>query len=874
MEQALQADLLQTKFHFPRVRRRIVRRPRLVERLQRGLEGPLTLISAPAGYGKTTLLSEWRAGRASDFPVAWLSLDPGDDEPQRFMRYLVSALDLLRPGTLGDVSELLQASQLPPDDLLLTLLINGLDVFDQDFFLVLNDLHAVTDPTIHQRLAFLLDHLPLQMHLVILTRADPPLPLARLRVSGQLVELRQRDLRFTSEEATIFLHDVMGLELTEGDIQGLMARTEGWIAGLQLAALSIQGQEDPSQVIATFGGGYQYIVDYLIQEVLDRQPDPVRRFLLQTSILDSLSGPLCDAVTGETIGAATLEWMERANLFVSELGGDCCWYRYHHLFADVTRNLLRRHYSGQLPELHRRAATWYRNNHFFPEAIKHALASEDWNYAAELVADFSQVAWRSGEITRILEWVRELPEELQCTYPRLSIGYGWACVLTGQYEACEAACAEIEPAIKDSPELQVDWYTVQVFLARARGQQERAVELAQLARSLPDVGSVETQALLMLSLGIALWDLGRVRESAAAAEEATRLAEKAGNWHAWAVMQGFLGLAQASFGNLHLAKEIYERVTHTTLEVPRWVGGGFAQVCLSALYYEWDDLDQAMEYALTGLEYSQITGHSEIQLNCYRQLAFIYQAQQKPEKARQILQEAEQVVHKHYLPRLWGPEHVQIALAQRDMTRALHWIGEVHGQYGAAIHYPAIPLEPAKVALLAGDKATAADLLAERYSQAARDGITYAQIEIRVLQALASDEEEQAMAYLCDALAWAQPEGFCRIFVDQGNALEPLLRQAAQMGFYPSYVVELLSAIEETSKSPAPVIQPLLEPLSERELQVLQLVAAGKSNQEIAEALVIALGTVKRHIYNIYGKLNVGSRTQCTARAQELRLLK
>jgi LuxR family maltose regulon positive regulatory protein len=865
--------LLRTKLFAPALRPNLVPRPRLLERLSLAMQVPLTLISAPAGYGKTTLVGEWQAGPGASVPVAWLSLDASDNDPARFWRYLATALNTLQDGLVDDALSLFSSLQSPPVETLLPILINGLVEFPQDFLFVLEDIHVITAVEVHRMLAFLVDHLPRQMHIVILTRADPPLPLARLRVSSQVVEIRQRDLRFTAAEATTFLNEVMGLRLSEEDTEALLARTEGWIAGLQLAALTIHGREDPSEVIATFGGGYRYIVDYLVQEVLGRLPESLRAFVLQTSVLDRLSGPLCDSLTGRSDSGAVLARLQRDNVFLLQLGAECCWYRYHHLFLDVTRNLLRQTLPDQIPELHRRAANWYAQNGLVSQAIEHTLAAEDWARAGALMDGYSSVVWRSGEITRVLDWVEQLPADETFSHPQLSVNYAWACVLTGRYEKCQTACDRIEPQIREKPEYLVAWLTVQAFLARARGQQERAVELAYKARGYPEMGDVETRALLMLSLCIALWDLGRVTESATAAEEAIALAEEARDWHAWVVMHAFMGLAQAALGNLNLAKETYERATLSAADLPAWAGGGFLQVCLSALFYERDDLRQAETQALAGLEYSRITGHSEIEMNCYRQLAFIYQAQRQPEKAWEILAEGEKVIQRHYIPRLWGPEHIQIALAQGDLTRARYWSNKVQGEYGAAIHYPAIPLEGAKLALAEGDRSAAAELLADGFRRASRDGIRYAQIEIRVLQALAANDEAQQITYFREALAWAEPEGFCRIFVDQGDDLEHLLREAAQKGLHPAYAVKLLTAIEMQTDRPPAMVQPLVEQLSERELQVLRLVAAGNSNQEIADELVIALGTTKRHVYNIYGKLNVRSRTQCTARARELKLL-
>jgi LuxR family maltose regulon positive regulatory protein len=374
----------------------------------------------------------------------------------------------------------------------------------------------------------------------------------------------------------------------------------------------------------------------------------------------------------------------------------------------------------------------------------------------------------------------------------------------------------------------------------------------------------------MLSLSIAFRNLGKPREATASAEEAIRLAEQNGEWHARAFLLGLLGLAQAAQGNLHLAFATYQQAVRQGPHVPTWAGGGFAQAGLAALYYEWDELDRASKIARAGLEFSQLTGHAEIQMNCLRQLAYIHQAQGDAQGALQALDQAAQVIHKHHLPNHLAPAYVHIALAQGDLPGALHWIAQVRDGSGASIHYSALPLERAKLALAQSDRATAATILVDRYEMAAQDGIRYAQIEIRVLQALAAGDEEQALAYLSEALTMAQAEGYVRIFVDQGSALIPLLHTAAQRGVAPGYVARIVSAMPGAS---LPVAQPLIEPLSERELEVLRLVASGKSNREIAGELVLATGTVKKHLSNIFGKLNVQNRTESVARARELHLL-
>jgi LuxR family maltose regulon positive regulatory protein len=872
-------SLLATKLFIPASRSNLVPRPRLLAQLDQGLTAHLTLVAAPTGFGKTTLLSEWLSER--QHPAAWLSLDKSDNDPARFLGYLIAALQMIHTDAGQAARTLLRSPQPPPMESVLTVLINEIATAWGDasplpgarYTLVLDDYHLISAQAVHDAVTFLLDHLPPQMHLVILTRADPPLPLARLRAHNQLAEIRADHLRFTPDEATAFLSQVMGVELSTEDIATLEAHTEGWIAGLQLAALSLQSSKDAPSFVAAFTGSHRYIVDYLVEEVLNRQPDKVQSFLLQTSILDQMSGPLCDALTQRADGQAMLDRLEKANLFLVPLDEQRCWYRYHHLFADLLRQQLQASEPGLAPELHRRASRWYEQNGDTDQSIQHALAARDFSRAASLMDESSYAAWLNGEVVKLQGWVKALPESVSLMYPKLNIYYAWAAVLTGQYEESEKVLAQIEPTIQDNPVLHVDWLAARVFLARAKGQQPRAIELAQKALGLPETGNIVSRGLLMLSLTIAYWDLGKIQETVAAAEETVRLTEQAGNWHARAVMLSFLGLARAALGNLHLALEIYHRAVREQPDIPDWAGGGFAQACLAALYYEWDELDRATEYAKKGLEFSQLTGHSEIQMNCYRQLAFIYQAQGDAQGVREVLDQAAQVVRKHHLPRLWGPEHVQIALAQGDLPRALHWIEQIQGEYGASIHYPALPLERAKLALAQGDKARAAAILTERYRTAAGDGIRYAQIEIRILQALASSDDEQALAYLAEALTMGQPEGYVRIFVDQGRALVPLLRRAAHRGIAPGYVARLLSAMAESSDAPTSLAQPLIEPLSERELEILRLIATGLSNRRIAEKLVVAVGTVKAHTSSIYGKLGVHSRTQAVGRARELKLI-
>ena len=434
----MSTPILATKLYIPPPRPKVVLRPRLIERLNEGLDRKLTLISAPAGFGKTTLVSEWVAG--SERPAAWLSLDEGDNDPTRFLTYLVAALQTIAPDIGEGVLSVLQSPQPPPTESILTALLNEITAVPDDFVLVLDDYHVIDARPVDAALTFLLEHLPPQMHLVITTREDPQLPLARLRARGQLTELRAADLRFTPSEAAAFLNEVMGLNLSAEDIAALETRTEGWIAGLQLAALSMRGREDVPGFIRAFAGDNRYIVDYLVEEVLQRQPERVRSFLLQTSILDRLSGPLCDAVTGQEEGNALLEALERGNFFVVPLDDRRHWYRYHHLFADVLHAHLMAEQPDQVPTLHRRASEWYEQHGSAADAIRHALAAEDFERAADLVELAVPAMRRSRQEATLLGWLKALPDELIQCRPVLSVAYAGTLLQAASSRALRTGC--------------------------------------------------------------------------------------------------------------------------------------------------------------------------------------------------------------------------------------------------------------------------------------------------------------------------------------------------------------------------------------------------------------------------------------------------
>ena len=877
--------LIQTKLTPPLVPVDLVSRPRLVERLNEGYSSGnrLTLVSAPAGYGKTSLVVDWL--RQTGQPFAWLTLDESDNDPAHFFAYLLAALQRVYPDLGQTAGAMLQAPQTPHSRPLLTSLIN--DVNETAHLFVLDDYHVIEESTIHEAVSFLLDHMPVQMHLVIATRADPPLPVARLRGRGQLTELHTGDLRFTLNEITTFLNEAMGLSLSHQQVDALERRTEGWIAGLQMAALSMRGREDVSSFIQAFTGSHRYILDYLTEEVLNGQPDDIQAFLLKTSILDRLTGALCDKVTGRNDSQGTLEMLETANMFMIPLDEERCWYRYHPLFADLLLQRLRRKRQDVEPELHLRASEWFQENGWIPEAINHALAAEDFERAGTLIEGEAWLKFAPREMAQLLRWLNILPREVLLARPRIGITRAWALAVSGKWEAVESCLADL-----DIQQVQGEAAAIRAYVAIRQGDVVRTIELGlQAIEQLPEE-AMFLRAVVALDLGVAYSIKGESAAAEQALNEAVRFSKDANLTYLNVAAMSTLGHFQDTQGLLHKAIETQWKA----LEQAHEPGGqpipiaGMAFVGIAEVLYEWNDLAGAMHNAKHGIKLLELGGFSSYQLIGYTVKTRVYHARGDLDGAMQVIQEAERLAQRHqypYMETLLTSLRIRYYVAQGDLAAAERWVraqgfdlkealenaSEEEGIIAAWIQIvqasSQIPNSMYEMEKVLG---TLTRLLAAEHAS----GRMWRVIKIFMLQALALQamgEIDKALSTLEQALSLAEPERFIRTFIDEGEIIERLLRHALSQGIAPDYITMLLAAMHETEEISQANDQPLIDPLSERELEVLRLIAAGLSNREIAQQLVIAVSTVKSHINHIYGKLNVKSRTQAVARAQALDLL-
>jgi len=908
--------LLETKLHVPRLRRALVARPRLSERLSRGAESALTLVSAPAGFGKTTLLTEWLAEAPADGrSAAWLSLDQRDNDPAVFWTYLIAALQTAAPGVGAGALLQLRSPQAPVEAVLATLL-NDLNAISNVVVLVLDDYHVIDARDVHEGMAFMLEHLPPQIHLVIAGRADPALPLPRLRGRGELVEIRAADLRFTADEAAAYLNDVMGLVLTAQDVAALEGRTEGWIAALQLAALSMQGRDDAAGFIAGFAGDDRYIVDYLVEEVLQRQPENVRSFLLETSILSRLSGSLCDAMTGQDGGKAMLEALDRGNLFLVQLDDRRRWYRYQHLFGDVLRAHLLDEQPDDVPDLHRRASMWCERHGEPSEAIRHALAAEDFARAADLVELAIPAMARSRQEATLRRWLEALPRELVKVRPVLSVGYAGALLLGGELDGVEARledaercldtttgthvgpeASSAEVVVVDDEEFRRLPGTIELYRAAqalARGDVPGTVRHARHTLELAPEDDPLRRASASGLLGLASWTSGDLEAAHRAYSDCMAGLRRAGYVADTFGCSIALADIRRTQGRLGDAMHTYEQALQLAAEQGGPVLRGTADmyVGMSELHRERNDLPAATQLLVRSQELGE---HIGLPQNPYRwrvAMARIREAEGDLSGALDLLNEAERLYVSDFFPNVRPVPALRatVWVAQERLGEALGWARERGLSAEDDLSYvrefehiilARLLLAQHKTERAEGSLHEVTGLL-ERLLRAAEQGErTGSVIEILVLQALAHQMQGDipaAVVSLQSALTLAEPEGYVRVFVDEGPPMASLLRAAArkadseETGIARNYVRGLLAAANRTGDS-RPGKQGLIEPLSERELDVLRLLGTDLDGPDIARELVVSLNTVRTHTKNIYAKLGVNNRRAAVRRAEELDLL-
>lgn len=941
--------LLQTKLHIPSPLPFLVPRPQLLQKLKAGLPGRLTLVSAPAGYGKTTLVAHWllnlegeawhpapehtpisladqesaaaQAGPQSP-ATAWLSLDESDNDPARFLAYLLAALQTAAPQVGLDAQALLQSPQPPLQEAYVTLL-NDVAAHDTPLILALDDYHLVTTALVHRQVSFLLEYAPDHFHLILLTRADPPLPLSRLRARGQLNEIRQEDLRFSSLEAGDFFRKLGTPNLSPGQVAALETRTEGWVAGLQMAALSLQGHQDVDAFIRSFAGSHRYLMDYLADEVLEKQPARVRHFLLYTAILDRLCAPLCDAILdaknatadtqsptypgdpGQPQSQQLLEQLQASNLFLIPLDEHRQWYRYHHLFRTFLQTRLLRKQPGNLSVLHRRAAIWYEEEGLVEEAVRHWLAADQTARAADLIQTVARSMLTRGQGETVRRWLDALPVDLVRARPHLSFAQAIALTFVRDVEGIESHLENVERAVHtdggkelaqgEQEQLLGGVATYRAMVALWREDLVQARRLCHQALGYLEEKETYLRGVALLLLGMTRRQHNDLQEATNAYLQALEVGQNTGD-----VMLGntaAINLAQVYViqGRLRAAAGIYRQALALATDKqgrPLPLASG-ALVGLAQISRERNELDEAERYLAKAIPLARRAGLQEILLEATTTQALTKWAQGEWEDALARLARAEEMAHRYerqdLLPRL-GALGAKISLAQSRLDTAVRWAQEyelhLQNEPDPWNEGPTLVLIQVIIARATRQEVdfdtlkqsiTLLNRLQERAEEEGRLGSLMAILTMQALAHEAQGDKLGAVAALNRALSLAEPEGYVRQFADAGPQITRLLQRAAGMGRRSNvaYIGRLLAACRDVPPAPStpPGVEPLLQPLTERELEVMHLIAAGLSNREIADTLVIALGTVKRHINHIYRKLGVHSRTQAVARSRDLGLV-
>jgi len=887
------APLLETKFHLPTTHGRLVPRARLSQQIARAADAALTLVSAPAGFGKTTVMAEL-ATRQDEARVAWLSLEPGDSDPATFWRYVLEAIERAAPGIATAARTMLEGAP-GSIDAAVTTLLNGLATLDTELVLVLDDVHVIESPAIDGQLGYLLDHLPAQVHLVMGSRADPAIPLARLRARGGLVEIRASDLRFSPDETAAYL-DAMGLTLAADDVATLEGRTEGWIAALQLAALSLQGRADTDEFIAAFAGDDRYIVDYLVEEVLRRQPADVRQFLLRTSILARFTGPLADAVTGGAGGAATIEALDRGNLFVVALDDQRRWYRYHHLFGAVLQAHLATELPGEVPVLHRRASDWFQQQGDVQAAVEHAFHAGDGEHVADLVELAMPEMRQFRRESTLRRWLDAIPRDVVAARPVMAVGYAGTILSANEVErvdellsGAERRLADGGPmVVVDEPEFRRLPAAIELYraaLSKLDGDLEGNLAHARRVLELVGEGDDLGRGGAETFLGLAYWGTGDLDQGYGWYAKGMASLERAG-FVTDVVGAAIIGAdIRLAAGRLTDAMRIYEGgLARAMASHPPLRGATDMHTGLADIAYQRGLLDEAEAQLDAGRRLGDELGFPREPFRWRLVRARILQARGDFDAALPLLAEAERLYLSEFSPDIHPVPAIRarLQIAHGRLAEAEGWAQRAGlaptDELTYVREFEQTTLARLLVAQAADDPAAlpaALDLLERLFAGAERGQRDGSRMEILVVQALArqaAGDTPGAFTALDEAIRIAAPEGYVRVFLDEGPAMVRLLKAAARRTKAPSYLEQLLRATTPAAGR-APTQRGLVEPLSERELDVLRLLRSDLAGPEIANELVVSLNTVRSHTKNIYAKLGVTSRRAAVRRGEELGLL-
>jgi LuxR family transcriptional regulator, maltose regulon positive regulatory protein len=896
-----------TKVSVPRTRPDRLARSRLLQRLNEGMARELILVCTPAGFGKSTLLADWAT--SASWPVAWLSLDPDDNDPARFWRYVTAALGRVAGGLAEGVLPLLTGPTVVSGQGVVVALINQLEAASEEYALVIDDYHVIESPSIHDGMAFLLSHLPPRLHVLIASRSDPPLPLVRFRARGQLAELRAADLRFTTQESAAFLLEVWKLDLSPEAVAALETRTEGWAVGLQLAALWLQGRPNPDAFLHAFTGTHRYVLDYLSEEVLERQPARVQTFLLETSILERLSGPLCDAVTGGADGQDMLEELERANLFLVSLDEERRWWRLHHLFGDLLRVRLQRAQADRVPELHRRAAAWSQQQGLVDEAVRHALAAGDTIWATRLTEQHLGGTLRRGESVTLQRWLSLLPDDAVRSRPALCLAKGLMQLHLGHLDVVERLLAHAERAFAvraERQELEVPTdggmvvevpaaiALLRAELASARGDPEQTAEFARSA--LAQLAEEERGPRLWgrwLQL-LADWMSGQMEQAESGFAQILAEARTTADPHPLTTSCHTLGWVQQDRGRLGAALRTYQEGLRFATEGGRFLPfhAGEAHVGLAQVLYARNQLDDALQHVTEGIQLTRQVVEFRLPAFGLVSQAWIRHARGDADGALEAIDEACRLLPATDVVTMFSPaqtERAGLLLAQGRAEEAARWTEERGLREDDELSYPRERdyLVLARVLLAQHQPGRALDLLERLDAVAEAQSRAGSLIELRALRSLALQavgDHQGALSLLAEALALGRPEGYVRVFADEGPPMAALLRKLVAEGrrgvlrVRIDYLGRILRGTEKRGvpadpETPA-LTAGLAAPLTGRELQVLQLLAAGRGNQEIAKELVVTLETVKKHVSHVFDKLGAVNRVQAVAHARELGLIR